>query len=259
MEDKKILWCAAGDSFTYLNDHLDETAYRVTEGYLTRTCGKVEGLVCRNMGINGSTTRDWLAKEFEPADLYTLLLGTNDWHQGIPLGGEEDFESKREGSILGNLGRILENMKKASPHAPIIVMNPVERGEFVYILDHSNHAPASDEPDHGQTLSHIAEEIIRVCVKNHIPCLDLHKLSGFSQETVVNFKRVRTENGYQNLSYPAYKAYLYDWERDEYPYPKEAAALTYDGLHPTDLGNERIASLLAGKIREVLYGTAFTV
>ena len=31
-----ITWCAIGDSFTYLNDHLDETCYRLKKGYLTR-------------------------------------------------------------------------------------------------------------------------------------------------------------------------------------------------------------------------------
>lgn len=29
-------WAAIGDSFTYLNNHLDETGYRVSKGYLTR-------------------------------------------------------------------------------------------------------------------------------------------------------------------------------------------------------------------------------
>ena len=35
---EEIKWCAIGDSFTYLNDHLDETDNRVKKGYLTRTC-----------------------------------------------------------------------------------------------------------------------------------------------------------------------------------------------------------------------------
>ena len=32
-----IRWCAIGDSFTYLNDHPDETNHYVTKGYLSRT------------------------------------------------------------------------------------------------------------------------------------------------------------------------------------------------------------------------------
>ena len=131
-EERKdlIRWCVIGDSFTYLNDHLDETGYRVTEGYISRTCRKVSGLFPINLGKNGSATPDWLEEKLPEADLYTVLLGTNDWHTGVPLGTQEDFEKKREGSILGNLAVILSHIRQAGPDAKIIVMNPVERGDF---------------------------------------------------------------------------------------------------------------------------------
>ena len=44
----------------------------------------------------------------------------------------------------------------------------------------------------------------------------------------------------------------YDCKRDLYPYPAEAVGMTFDGLHPSDEGNEAIAQLLAEKLREVL-------
>ena len=69
---KEIKWCAIGDSFTYLNDHLDETAYRVKEGYLTRTCGYFDNLSVINIGMNGSSTPDWIRIELPEADLYTV-------------------------------------------------------------------------------------------------------------------------------------------------------------------------------------------
>ena len=34
-------WCAIGDSFTYLNDHLDETGNIVARGYLSRALDKL--------------------------------------------------------------------------------------------------------------------------------------------------------------------------------------------------------------------------
>ena len=56
-------WIAVGDSFTYLNDHLDETKYRVKKGYLTRTLEHLQAdgieLDLINMGINGSCTTLW--------------------------------------------------------------------------------------------------------------------------------------------------------------------------------------------------------
>lgn len=132
---KEIKWCAIGDSFTYLNDHLDETAYRVKEGYLTRTCGYFDNLSVINIGMNGSSTPDWIRIELPEADLYTVLLGTNDWHGGVPLGKREDFRLKKEGTILGNLGLLISHIREKSPEAELLVMNPVERGDFVYILD----------------------------------------------------------------------------------------------------------------------------
>lgn len=44
----------------------------------------------------------------------------------------------------------------------------------------------------------------------------------------------------------------YDWKRDPYPYPVEAVGMTFDGLHPSDEGNEAIAKLLAEKLQEIL-------
>ena len=253
-EQKKspVRWCAVGDSFTYLNDHPEETGYRVTEGYISRTCRKAGEFSVINLGKNGSATPDWLEERFPEADLYTVLLGTNDWHRGVPLGTQEDFDRKKEGSILGNLAIILEHIRQAGPEAKVIVMNPVERGDFVYILDPMNHAHGSYAPDQGQMLCDIAEGIRVACERNGISFLDLHRLSGFTPESAVRFKRVRTAEGYRDLPWPAWKNAPVDYENDAYPYPPEAADYTFDGLHPSDKGNEAIACLLAQKIREVM-------
>lgn len=219
---KNINWCAIGDSFTYLNDHLDETDYRVTKGYLTRVCEKIPGLQYRNIGINGSATEDWLEVEIPEADFYTILLGTNDWAHEIPLGSEANFREKRSGTILGNLAVILEKVRSVSPQAG------------------------------GQWLKDIAMGIYDICVKNGIDVLDLYHLSGFTQENLMRFKRVKTVNGYEELSYPDYTDYGENYMEGEQPYPPEAIGMTYDGLHPSDMGNEIIAKCLAEKIREMM-------
>lgn len=245
-----MLWCAIGDSFTYLNDHLDETGYRVEKGYITRVCEKIPGLTVNNMGINGSTTEDWLEVEIPRADLYTILLGTNDWHRHIPAGTKEDFALAKKGTILGNLGDLTGRIRQKAPDAPIIIMNPVERGDFVYIQDPTNHAHGSYKEDGGQMLSEIADLIVRGCRGRRIYPLDLHRQCGFHQENVVHFKRVKKEGQYQNLPYPDYVNVPFDPQRDEYPYPPEAAFLTYDGLHPSDEGCEIIAERLAEALEE---------
>lgn len=127
---EEIKWCAIGDSFTYLNDHLDETDNRVEKGYLTRTCEYFSNLSVINIGMNGSSTPDWVNAELSEADLYTVLLGTNDWHGGVPLGRREDFVQKKEGTILGNMGILISHIRQKAPNAALLVMNPVERGGF---------------------------------------------------------------------------------------------------------------------------------
>ncbi|MBQ6563366.1 MAG: SGNH/GDSL hydrolase family protein, partial [Clostridia bacterium] len=93
MDQQILRWCAIGDSFTYLNDHLDETLYRLHKGYLSRILDKLPEypLELMNIGINGSTFQDWVSQPIPEADLYTILLGTNDWHQLYPLGTGEDL------------------------------------------------------------------------------------------------------------------------------------------------------------------------
>lgn len=245
-------WIAIGDSFTYLNDHLDETAYRVSKGYLDRVLEKVPGLELFNMGINGSTTNDWQMVNIPKADLYTVLLGTNDWFHDVPLGTEEDFKEARAGSILGNLGCMLRQIRKKAPGAKVIVMNPVARGEFVYVGDGTNNAHSSALPENGVMLKDVAAAIYHAVKEAGIPCIDLWTECGFTEENAVKFKRVRTPEGYRDMPWPDYTCYRFEPGEDVYPYPPEAADRTYDGLHPSDLGNEIIAEILSKKIREVL-------
>ncbi len=243
-------WIAIGDSFTYLNDHPNETGGRITKGYLDRILEQVPDLELFNMGINGSTTMLWLAVNIPKADLYTVILGTNDWRQLVPIGTVDDMREAVPGTILGNLGVLIKRMRTASPCARIIVCTPVERGDFVYINDPNNNAHNSALPEeNGVYLREIAAAIREACQALDIECVDLHEESGFTVENVVRFKHVKTPDGYRDLPWPDYAEYPFD-PADEYPYPAEAIGLTYDGLHPSDEGNQRIADLLAERILE---------
>ncbi|WP_370634390.1 SGNH/GDSL hydrolase family protein [Pedobacter sp. Leaf132] len=91
-DDKK--WVAIGDSITYLNDHQGETGNRVSKGYLTRVVEQLPWVHYVNKGYNGWTSGD-IANQinklnFPKADIYTILLGTNDWWNGRSIGKRED-------------------------------------------------------------------------------------------------------------------------------------------------------------------------
>ena len=250
--EKKIRWCAIGDSFTYLNDHLDETAFRVQKGYLTRIREILPMLELNNIGINGSTFRDWVSVPIPEADVYTVMLGTNDWHQAYPEGGDAAFAAREEGTILGSMGILLDHIRAASPDAKILVANPVERADFVYILDPENNARGSYAPENGLFLKDLAADILRCCAAEGIATLDTNRLSGFTNESVIRFKRVLKDGEYVDLPYPDYVGVHFDPGRDVYPYPPEAAALTYDGLHPSDDGCRILAGLFAAELKKLL-------
>ena len=131
-------------------------------------------------------------------------------------------------------------------------MNPVERGDFVEIIDPSNNMHGSYALCHGQKLKDISAKIFR-CADSceWVEALDLHRLSGFKQGNVLHFKRIKVDGEYRNVEFPDYVQYSYDPETDEYPYPSAAGWMTYDGLHPSDEGNERIATILAEQILQV--------
>lgn len=245
-------WCAIGDSFTYLNDHLDETDYRVTEGYLSRILKRLPELRLINAGVNGSTTGDWLTLPIPHADIYTILLGTNDWHHQIPLGTEHDFVGKIEGTILGNLGILIGRVRSVNPEAKLLVLNPVERADFICVLDTLNQAQGSYAPEAGVMLSEVAEAITACAGNAGLSVFDLHEKCGFTQENIIHYKRLKKDGLYQELPYPDYIGVPYDPDTDEYPYPPGAIALTYDGLHPSDEGNEILAELIAGELGKLL-------
>ena len=85
--------------------------------------------------------------------------------------------------------------------------------------------------------------------------MDLHGLSGFTQERLIKFKRVRQGTTYADLPYPEYIGKPFCPEEDEYPYPPEAAWLTYDGLHPSDQGCRILADLFADVIETMICDT----
>lgn len=251
---KKILWVAIGDSITYLNEHKDETGNRITKGYMTLITEKYPQVEYINQGHNGWTSVN-IAQRIDSiglvkADVYTVFLGTNDWWQGKSLGTISDYEqSTGIGTVYGSFKIINSKLKQLNKKAKIILITPMQRGDFVYINSSKNNAYGSYRTKKEQNLEQFANAIVEIGKLEKYPVVDLYHDSGITQENMVNFKRLKDpQTGkYENYTYPGYTAVPFDPENDEYPYPVEAINMTYDGLHPSDKGYQVIADMLIKK------------
>ncbi|WP_295719221.1 SGNH/GDSL hydrolase family protein [Mucilaginibacter sp.] len=250
-------WTAIGDSITYLNDHLDETGNRVTKGYLTGVVEQLPNIKYINQGHNGWTAIG-IAKEIDnlglkKTDVYSVLLGTNDWWAGLPLGNLDDYKNNTGlNTVCGAYRIIINKIRSLNPDAKVILITPLQRGDFIYIADSHNNATGSYNPKNGQELSQFAAAMKEIGSYEHFKVVDLYNKSGIRISNVVEFKRLKDPltGNYKNYKYPDYKGITFNPSTDEYPYPPEAINYTYDGLHPSDKGNKKIADMLSKKIME---------
>ena len=247
----QLTWVAIGDSITYLNDHPNETGNRVTRGYMTRVAEKLPNIRFINQGHNGWTSSG-IAKAIDSlglvkADVYSVFLGTNDWWHGGPIGSMSDYTSNTGiGTVYGSFRIIMNKIRALNSKARIILITPMQRGDFVYINNMKNNAWGSYKPKNGQTLAQVAEAIVSIAQYEHVEVIDLYNKKGMAIPDLVKFKKLKDPKTgvYKNFIYPDYTAIPFNPETDEYPYPPEAMDITYDGLHPSDKGNAIIASLL---------------
>jgi lysophospholipase L1-like esterase len=256
--EKQVKWTAIGDSITYLNEHPEETGNRITKGYMTRVVEKLPQFSYINKGYNGWTA-SMVAGEIdnlgmETSDVYTVFLGTNDWWSGVPLGTLNDYiENKGNGTFYGSFGIIIRKLHSLNKTAKIVLITPMQRGDFVYFADKNNNAWGSYKLKNGQSLAAFAEAVETIGKHEKMEVVDLYNDSGITLENMVKFKRVKDETTgqYVNLIYPDYINKPFNPDKDEYPYPKEAIAMTYDGLHPSDQGYEIIAGMLVNVFKKL--------
>ena len=249
--EKEINWVAIGDSITYLNDHLDETRNRVSKGYLTRVTDQLPNLRYINQGHNGWTSGG-IAEHIDDlglvkADVYSIFLGTNDWWAGRPVGKMEDYKANvGNTSVFGSFRIIIDKVRVLNPEAKIVLITPMQRVDFVYLLDPNNNAYGSYKKKNGQSLEEFANAILAIGKYEHLAVVDLYHQPALAMKHLMNFKRLKNpETGkYQNFKFPQSTGIAFNPKTDKYPYPPEAVNVTFDGLHPSDKGNKIIAKHL---------------
>jgi lysophospholipase L1-like esterase len=95
--------------------------------------------------------------------------------------------------------------------------------------------------------------VIAIGKIENIPVIDLYHDPRLDVKHMVNFKRLKNPRTgkYVNYRYPRFTKIPFDPQNDEYPYPPTAVNITYDGLHPSDKGNEIIAEKVINTFRQV--------
>src|SRR4051812_6552088 len=248
---KELTWVAIGDSITYLNDHTNETGNRITKGYMTGVTEKLPYIHYINQGHNGWTSGG-IAENIDKlglikADIYSVFLGTNDWWQGRKLGTLSDYQNNTgNNTVYGSFRVIIDKLRNLNKDAKIILVTPLQRGDFVYINDFKNNAYGSYKEKNGQLLSQFADAITTIAKAEHFDVVDLYNKSGITLKNMVKYKRLKDPKTgiYKNYPYPDYTDIPFNPETDEYPYPVDAIDMTYDGLHPSDKGFTVITNLL---------------
>lgn len=222
---------------------------------MTRVVDKMPAVTYVNSGYNGWTSGGIADKieslNLHTADVYSVFLGTNDWWQGRAIGTLDDYKNNTGSStLLGAYRIILDKLKSLNGTARIVLITPMQRGDFVYLLDMKNNAYGSYKHKDGQSLSQFADAIVLLAEYEKLEVIDLYNTSGMTHENMVKYKRLKdpATGDYKNYSYPDYIDIPFNPETDAYPYPPDAIDMTYDGLHPSDKGYEIIAS----KMEEIL-------
>jgi lysophospholipase L1-like esterase len=259
--EKKIVWVAIGDSITYLNEHADETGNRVSKGYLSRVVAELPNIHYINQGHNGWKSSDIASKidnlGLVKADAYTVFLGTNDWWGGRPVGSIDDYKNNTgTNSVFGSFRIIVDKIRKLNQEAKIVLITPMQRNDFVYLLNATNNAYGSYKTKNGQSLEAFANAVIAIGKIENIPVIDLYHDPLLDLKNLVHFKRLKDPltGKYVNYQYPRFTQIPFDPKKDEYPYPPTAVNITYDGLHPSDKGNEIIAKKVIKMFRQVGLG-----
>lgn len=201
-------WNAIGDSITEPNSRTNINYH----GYIKQKIGcnvnnyGVSGTGYFTPSTNGGTNQipNRISNMSNSADLITVFAGTNDWSQvgkTLVMGSFGDTDSNV--SFYGAVDNVISQLITKHPTKTIAVFTPLPRSNSF------NGAVNSA----GVSLQQISDAIIQVCAKYSIPVLDLYRCSG-----------------------------LFPWNTDANNYYFTAPGSgSPDGLHPNDLGHQKIA------------------
>lgn len=280
MYPQGLTMCNIGDSFTYNNNHFynKDGVQTYTKGYISRIIGNLPFLHYYNCGRDGRRYVDWgnggQAYELPMTDIYTILLGTNDWNNPstykISVGDDINFENPTEDgidyTIMGNLRKLLNRIYEKNKKAKVLIFNPVERVKFVFVNDKTNTQPggwATNTPakmtlkDYSLAIYNTIKDLD---FANKYPTMEVKAINLYEESnfTFYNIMKYIEVNGIKKVYSDSIND-GYDGNTNNYPYPKLSEGYMYDGLHPNDAGNEVISSIMTKYIVDILLNSRYII
>lgn len=118
-----LKWTSVGDSITWLNNN---TSANVAKGYQTNLIERYNIATHINKGINGGGSDSLIAEmgTWTSSDIYTIMIGTNDWgYRNIALGTIADFKNNTaNGTYYANMRKIIDRIYSLNSKTIVILM-----------------------------------------------------------------------------------------------------------------------------------------
>ena len=234
---KKVVYL--GDSITDPSQ-VERHGHKVYWQYLQELCGiephvyAISGYQWDNILRLANKMHDEMG---DTLDAIFILLGTNDYNAGVPLGewyevADEDVVrrgvtirqprrhfAKNMGTLRGRINTVMEYLKRNYPDQQIVIMTPLHRGYANF--GGSNIQPPESFPN---VLGLYFESYVNVLREAadiwSVPLIDLYRDSGLTPDD------------------PAYAKYF-----------RDGGEAGKDNLHPNGIGHLRMARTIAARLR----------
>ena len=168
-------WCSLGTSITWYNSNVRKPLF--TEGYQTRVLKQLKFSLFSNKGVNGGCIQSAI-NAVEPADIFTIEHGINDWGQGVKVGTMDDYlNDTGTGTFYGGYRKVIKRIRAASPHAVIVLCTPRKAYGF------GSYLPARwNQPNKGNYLKDYVEAVRKIAKHEGFEVADFFAKCGEQEE-----------------------------------------------------------------------------
>ena len=189
-------WCSLGTSITWYNSHVNKAVFQ--EGYQTRVLKELQFAEFSNKGVNGGCIRSAI-DAVEPADIYTIEHGINDWGHAVKVGTMDDYlKDTGTGTFYGGYRKVIDKIRATSPDAPIVLCTPRKAYGF------GSYLPAkSSDPKQGIYLKEYAQAVQEIAKHEGFEVADFYSNCGEQEELKslsIDVALHPNDKGYQRMA-----------------------------------------------------------